>query len=507
MADVFLSFSTADQEHVEDVAKRLGERGITFYFAPKDGTIGEVLAKAIMRELKKCRVVFLFLSPAALQSGWVMIEQGAALGFGKRIFPILVGIEPEDLPDWLRGRRTIDIDKINKAIEEFKAEAVVIAGARNSRVLIFDIDGTVLAEDESFNDGRGKECLEVLLQLVQEGFRLIFITGNDYGKQHPRILRPLIERRVADAVFCFTDGGSRAFEFRSNVGNFVEIADYSRENLIASEVKQDILGEFHSALNSFFKDHESLRLPHMLPSSRTPDHLDVAIRPIRPSFFHSSKYGAFCDDLQQCFLSPLIRHTTFELLPKNVSYVLIVRSHGRTPQVDDDVAKLVNLVFRDILLRPMYKEISKPEAEVRGGDVVCQIALKPFNDDQLRREFREVMEQRLKAAGMAELSVLIGGRTTVDVQRHDVNKPKAIRFAVKEMKLDPSTAIYFGDEFVPFGNDLKVAQMKEGERPSLIVHVGNGQPPGDVRDRLIWDGNGPVGTLNYLKMLNFETSI
>jgi hydroxymethylpyrimidine pyrophosphatase-like HAD family hydrolase len=505
MADVFLSFSTTDQERVKDVAKRLGEAGITSYFAPRDGTIGEVFARTIMREVKKCRVVFLFLSRAALQSGWVMAEQGAALGLGKRIFPILIGIEVKDLPDWLRDRRTIDIDRIdNKAIEEFKAEAAV--GGRRSRVLIFDIDGTVLAEDESFHDGRGKECLEILVQLAQEGFRFIFITGNDYRKQHPRILRPLIERGVADAVFCFTDGGSRAFEFQRKIGDFDEISEYSRENVIRPGDEGKILCEFHSAFDNFFSAHKFLRLPHVLPYNRTPDYVDLAIRPICPSFFHGPNYETFCDDLKKCCDSPLIKNTTFEVLPKKVAYVLIVRAHGRTPQVDDDVAKLVNTVFREILLKPMYEDISKPEAEVRGGDVVCQIALKPFNDDRLRREFRELMEQRLMAAGKRDFSVLIGGRTTIDIQRHDVNKTKAIRFAVKRMKLDPSTAVYFGDEFVPFGNDLSVAQM-EDERPSLIVHVGNGQPPADVKGRLIWDGNGPAGTLNYLRMLRFETSI
>src|ERR1039458_3449953 len=104
MADVFLSFSTTDQERVKGVAKRLGEAGIRSYFAPRDGTIGEVVARTIMRKVKEGQVGFLFLRRAALQSGWVMAEQGAALGLGKRIFPILIGIEVKDLPDWLRDK-------------------------------------------------------------------------------------------------------------------------------------------------------------------------------------------------------------------------------------------------------------------------------------------------------------------------------------------------------------------------------------------------------------------
>ncbi len=160
------------------------------------------------------------------------------------------------------------------------------------------------------------------------------------------------------------------------------------------------------------------------------------------------------------------------------------------------------MIFHELFCKAEYREIALPEAEVRGGDVTCQIALKPFNNRQLRSDFREIMVKRIVALGM-DIDVFIGGRTTIDIQRSGVNKRKAIEYAMERLDLDPLTTVYFGDEFVAYGNDVPAASLPDDRRPSLIIHVGDiGNTPDNIKDKLTLDGNGPAGTLNHLKTID-----
>jgi hypothetical protein len=62
--------------------------------------------------------------------------------------------------------------------------------------------------------------------------------------------------------------------------------------------------------------------------------------------------------------------------------------------------------------------------------------------------------------------------------------------------------IYFGNEFNLFGNDRSVAEMEDENRPGFIVNVGRSLEESErLPEIVIEDGNGPRGTLNYLKFL------
>jgi hydroxymethylpyrimidine pyrophosphatase-like HAD family hydrolase len=387
--------------------------------------------------------------------------------------------------------------------------------SQRAKTLIFDIDGTVLFEHQSFQEGAGREWLRILRRLAQNGFQFVFISGNDREKQYPRVLQPMIDSGLGDSVFCFfTDGGSRAFKYSPDSADFIDVDEYSRTSIIKEEDKLRVVHEFEAAVGKFLKEHESLRKPHVLHYDRTLRNLDVIIRPIRPSAYREPKprplIDKFYEDLDKCFHAPPKMTTHFEILTK-VSYAVIIRAHGESPTVDNDVTNLIDRIHHKLLTKEEYKDIAQPEADVRGGNVTCQIALKPFNDDELRQEFRDIMEPRLNSNCDTKFGVFVAGRTTIDVQRDGVDKSKAIKFMIEKMGLRPSEAIYFGDEFVSYGNDLAVAKMQTAERPGLIVHVGNiKRTPEDVKkdlkERLICDGNGPEGTMNHLKMLAFQTS-
>ena len=358
-----------------------------------------------------------------------------------------------------------------------------------------------MKENETLGGERGKELIKMLKALEERGFYIVFITGNDFDLQYQRVLSPIIGSNLAESVLCFSDGGSRAFEFNKETSKFEEISAYSKENLISEKQKEWILAEFDRSLREFIVSHDSLNRPTIRLYDRTLKYLDLIIRPIRPSFYRSKSFKSFCDEIEHFSQMPEIK-STFQLI-EDIPNALVVRAIGKNPE--SDVIDLQGMIS-NLFFKPQYADISKPETEVRGGKVISQIALKPFNDKDCRQEFREIMEKKLNKDGDAKFSVLLGGRSTIDIQLKDVNKPKAIRYLIAAKKLDPKGMIYFGDEFVPFGNDLPVAEMPDTERPAFIVHVGNASASKmvvnkEALNKIVIDGNGPIGTMNYLTFL------
>ena len=140
--------------------------------------------------------------------------------------------------------------------------------------------------------------------------------------------------------------------------------------------------------------------------------------------------------------------------------------------------------------------------------VTSQIAIKPFKINKLRRSFLERLKTGINDHfGADEFSVLLGGKTTIDIQRKGVDKRKAIIELITMNKFNPQHMIYFGDEFVPNGNDLRIAEMPKNLRPARIIHIGDtDKTPAKLRSQSWFyiDGNGPEGTLNYLRFLQSE---
>lgn len=242
-----------------------------------------------------------------------------------------------------------------------------------------------------------------------------------------------------------------------------------------------------------------MRRPHIRWRERTLDYIDTEIYPLRPSFAKGAGFTKFCGDIEPLLHHGSIENTVFKLVQMHPSR-LVIRALGRSP--DFDSSTLHDLISRNLMFRPEYCDISTPEIEKRGGTVVCQIALKPFNDDEKRAEFRRIISNALEARLPDEFSVLLGGTTTIDIQKRGVDKQKAVRFLLKAKGFDASSMVYFGNEFTQFGNDRCVAELPDGERPAVIINVGKWPEKSDpIRQRLINDGNGPQGTANYLEFL------
>ena len=513
--EIFISYAHQDEPRAQRIAQKLNARKIRYFLAPKGIQKGDAFKGRLRGALAGAREIWVLLSPDSLKSEWVTTEWGAAWVLEKRIVPILYRCSPDALPDRLRDLQVADLDEIDTVIEEYLARCQSAAVAppsvrmqrRQATTFLFDIDGTVLDPIGSLDEGTGRLFMDLLSKFAKYGDRFVFITGNDYDIQRQRVLGPILKRGLGGHVFCFSDGGSRAFDYSDEAQSFLELESYSAENVMTPKEVESVSKAFDVALARYLarSANDTLRRPHIRWRERTLDHIDIEIYPLRPSFRRSPRFEKFCDEVEPLFRDPSIKNASFELIRSHPG-ALIIRAHGKTP--DFDSSTLQNLISRHLMFKEDYCELSKPELEKRGGKVVCQIALKPFNDDETRADFRTTIAEDLQRENPDQFSVLLGGLTTIDIQRGSVDKKKAIRLLLKQREIEPASMIYFGNEFLPFGNDRCVAEMPDSERPAMIVNVGQALGAGDpIHPRVLDDCNGPRGTVNYLSFLLHQLQV
>ncbi|MFO1433580.1 MAG: DUF4062 domain-containing protein [Candidatus Competibacteraceae bacterium] len=382
------------------------------------------------------------------------------------------------------------------------------------KTLIFDIDGTILNSDRAFDDEKGKSLMEIFSKLILKGLYIVLITSNDYDQQRRRILQPFIDKGIAEHIFCFSDGGTRAFKYRKKgeQGDFEVIDEYSTPNTISKEQVDKIEGFFHEKLAEFIDEisldtSSNLLMPSIELIRNPPGYIDIKIYPLKPTFLSSDSFNEFCARILDYSNNPPDKEsngsfkTDFSLV-KNIPNSLVVRATGQDNE--SEVARFQGILYKYLLSNQKYQHLSKPEIEKRGGKkVICQIALKPFNDHKLREKFRDIIERSINEEYKDDFDVSIGGSTTIDIQIKGVDKAKAIRYLISDQKINPQDMIFFGDEFFKNGNDLPVALMEDEERPRFILNVGDKKRPIDprVKDKIVTDGNGPDGTENYLRFI------
>lgn len=385
---------------------------------------------------------------------------------------------------------------------------------KDQRVLLFDIDGTILLKGEKLTDTNKKEILDLLEFFVGKDFHIIFISGNDYSIQKRNVLSPILGRGIAKSVTCFSDGGSRLFEYDNLQNDYNEVFEYSNSNRI-SDLQFDIIKEeFEMALDEFIASerHKGLSLPDITEINREYSRtgklkfLDLIIYPLKPSFYDTS-FNKLAEETDKT-IDELGIQSVHQIMDKyEMSNALVIRIKGLYSDKDaETIRRELNftLTFWDD-----YKNVSRPEIEKRGGEgFISQIALKPFKIDKIRTEFLSIIRKRLiTRQEVRDFEVLLGGKTTIDILLKGVDKRKAIMDLITRRQFNPKNMIYFGDEFVINGNDLPVLTMEDNFRPSRIIHVGNiNNTPEDLLDKkgFFIDGNGPLGTKNYLEFLRYE---
>lgn len=87
MADIFISYSSKDEQKANDICNRFENEGISCWIAPRDIEVGKEYGGEIIKGIEGCKVLFLCLSKAANESQHVLREVERAVN---RNIPIVV---------------------------------------------------------------------------------------------------------------------------------------------------------------------------------------------------------------------------------------------------------------------------------------------------------------------------------------------------------------------------------------------------------------------------------
>jgi hypothetical protein len=116
--DVFISFTTSDKAIGEQIQQCLSDRKVRAFFSPKDLQSGDDWAEVIRNALVGSREICLVISKQSLTREWVLTEWGAGWALERRITPILVDCQVQDLPARLQGKQCVNIQDLSRYVDD-----------------------------------------------------------------------------------------------------------------------------------------------------------------------------------------------------------------------------------------------------------------------------------------------------------------------------------------------------------------------------------------------------
>ena len=147
MPDVFISYSTNDDQLAQFVRRHLIDEHLNVFLASISLKPGKRWTPQILSALKSSEWVFFLASKDAVASSYVQQELGAALITGKKIVPIMWNVTPSQLPGWISHFKGLDLrgatletitEKVSALAKEVKADKVkgqLVAGALFAGIL------------------------------------------------------------------------------------------------------------------------------------------------------------------------------------------------------------------------------------------------------------------------------------------------------------------------------------------------------------------------------------
>jgi len=125
MADVFLSYSSADRDVAEYLSEKLRKGGYSVFFDQNVLVSGEAITESITKSLDDAKAVVVLLSHNSQRSKWVERELTVALKKGGPVIPVLLDDEATDNWIWplVSDRVAIKVgsrDEIPEAAQQIK---------------------------------------------------------------------------------------------------------------------------------------------------------------------------------------------------------------------------------------------------------------------------------------------------------------------------------------------------------------------------------------------------
>ncbi|MDV7339189.1 toll/interleukin-1 receptor domain-containing protein [Terasakiella sp. A23] len=140
MTKAFISYSIKDEPIARQLHSALVGGGVETFLASLSIEAGGKWADNIFDSLNKAEWVFFLASKDSCASHAVQQELGASLIQKKTIVPILVDIEPEELPGWVSQHQAVRVNdapeviqsvisKVSETVKSDKFKTGVICGA------------------------------------------------------------------------------------------------------------------------------------------------------------------------------------------------------------------------------------------------------------------------------------------------------------------------------------------------------------------------------------------
>ena len=120
---VFISHSTHDKWVARQISSQLVERGHETFLDEKDIDTGDSIDESLQKHLADCDELLILISPVSLKSHWVFIEIGGAKALGKRIAPVLLHVEANEIPQPISQLLARDINDVEKYYDELDDRA------------------------------------------------------------------------------------------------------------------------------------------------------------------------------------------------------------------------------------------------------------------------------------------------------------------------------------------------------------------------------------------------
>lgn len=141
MTDVFISYSSHDEQLASFVREHLKLHKLDVFMAALSLQPGKPWTPQVLEALRASEWVFLLASKQALESQYVQLEVGGALGTNKKLVPIMWDVGPADLPSWVSDYQGLTLkgathENINQRMSQLaahvkaeKTKGMLMAGA------------------------------------------------------------------------------------------------------------------------------------------------------------------------------------------------------------------------------------------------------------------------------------------------------------------------------------------------------------------------------------------
>lgn len=105
---IFISFTAKDKDVAESLKRQLTKAGAQVTAAEHHAEGSEIKLQ-IADAMKQSDEVIAIVSKNSARNQWLSYEIGIAAGLGKKLLPVIVGINPNELPPVLKSFHAINL--------------------------------------------------------------------------------------------------------------------------------------------------------------------------------------------------------------------------------------------------------------------------------------------------------------------------------------------------------------------------------------------------------------